>query len=50
MCEYYEVPLYFYADKESLGQCCGKEFRASVAIVDENLAKAVADKLSASGR
>ena len=50
MCEYYEVPLFFYADKESLGQCCGKEFRASVAIVDENLAKAVADKLSASGR
>ena len=50
MCEFYEVPIYFYGNKEDLGNCCGKEFRASVAIMDENLAKAVADKLSASGR
>ena len=50
MCTFYEVPIYFYGNKEDLGSCCGKEFRASVAIMDENLAKAVADKISASGR
>ena len=50
MCAYYEVPLFFYGNKEELGASCGKEFRASVAIMDENLAKAVADKISASGR
>ena len=28
MCTYYEVPLYFLSDKESLGRAMGKEFRA----------------------
>ena len=37
MCTYYEVPLYFLSDKESLG----KEFRASLAVQDENFAKAI---------
>ena len=41
MTSFYEVPIYFYGDKESLGRAIGKEFRASLAIVDENLAKAV---------
>ena len=45
MTDFYEVPLYFYGDKESLGGAIGKEFRASLAIVDENLAKAVESKL-----
>ena len=26
MCTYYEVPLYFLSDKESLGRAMGKEF------------------------
>ena len=37
MCTYYEVPLYFLSDKESLGRAMGKEFRASLAVQDENL-------------
>ena len=41
MCEFYEVPIYFIADKEKLGKYCGKEFRASLAIQDENFAKAL---------
>ena len=41
MCEFYEVPIYFIADKEELGKYCGKEFRASLAIQDENFAKAL---------
>ena len=39
------IVIYFYGDKESLGRAIGKEFRASLAIVDENLAKAVETKL-----
>ena len=45
MCEFYEVPLYFFADKEGLGKAMGKEFRASLAIQDENFAKAVMKEL-----
>ena len=45
MTSFYEVPIYFYGDKESLGRAIDKEFRASLAIVDENLAKAVETKL-----
>ena len=41
MCEYYEVPLYFYGTKEELGHAIGKEYRASLAIVDQGLANAV---------
>ncbi len=32
MCEFYEVPIYFYKDKDTLGHAMGKEFRASLAI------------------
>ncbi|MBQ0001650.1 MAG: ribosomal L7Ae/L30e/S12e/Gadd45 family protein [Clostridiales bacterium] len=45
MCEYYEVPIYFIADKENLGRAMGKEFRASVAIQDENFAVALLREL-----
>ena len=41
MCEYYEVPVFFLSDKEGLGKAMGKEFRASLAIQDENFAKAI---------
>lgn len=41
MCLYYEVPVYFYGSKEELGACIGKEFRASLAVTDENFAKAI---------
>lgn len=45
MTNFYEVPYYEYADKELLGSSIGKQFRASLAITDENLAKAVEKKL-----
>ena len=47
MTNFYQVPLYFYGSKEALGRCIGKQFRASLAITDENLAKAVEDKILA---
>lgn len=45
MTDFYEVTIYFYGTKEELGRAIGKEFRASLAIVDENLANAVESKL-----
>ena len=45
MTDFYHVPCYCYGSKEDLGRCIGKEFRASLAVIDENLAKAVENKL-----
>lgn len=45
MTDFYEVPMYVFGTKEELGRCIGKEFRASLAITDENLANAVKKKL-----
>lgn len=45
MCTYYEVPLYFYGEKEELGHAMGKEQRASLALMDEGFAKAIEKQL-----
>ena len=49
MCTFYKVPLYFYGTKEGLGHFMGKEFRASMAVTDEGLAKAVEKQLVLAG-
>ena len=41
MCEFYEVPMFVYGDKETLGHAMGKEFRASLAITDFGFAKGI---------
>ena len=41
MCEFYKVPIYFYGDKDTLGHAMGKEFRASLAILDEGFADGI---------
>ena len=41
MCELYKVPIYFYGDKDTLGHAMGKEFRASLAILDEGFAEGI---------
>ena len=41
MCEYQKVPICFYSDKESLGHAMGKQFRASLAVLDEGFAKGI---------
>ena len=41
MCEFYQVPIYFYKDKDTLGHAMGKEFRASLVILDEGFAKGI---------
>lgn len=44
MCIYRCVPYYIYSDKDTLGKCIGKQFRASLAVIDENLAKAIIEE------
>ncbi|MBS6195236.1 MAG: ribosomal L7Ae/L30e/S12e/Gadd45 family protein [Clostridiales bacterium] len=46
MCEYYQVPYYEFGQKTELGRAIGKEFRASLAVTDENLAKALMKQLT----
>ena len=46
MCEFYHVPVYFYGTKDELGHAIGKEYRASIAIIDQGLAKAVIQSIN----
>ena len=43
--DYYGVACYQFGTKEELGRYTGKDFRASLAVTDENLAKAIEEKL-----
>ena len=45
MCKFYRVPIYFYGDKDTLGHAMGKEFRASLAILDEGFAAGIQKEL-----
>ena len=45
MCEYRKIPGYVFGEKEELGHALGQEFRATLAITDENLAAAVKAQL-----
>ena len=45
MCEFYKVPICFYGDKDTLGHAMGKEFRASLAILDEGFADGIQREL-----
>jgi len=49
MCDFYEVPICFYGDKDTLGHAMGKEFRASLAILDEGFAKGILKQLNNGG-
>ena len=40
-CSYYEVPVYRYSTKQSLGRAIGKDLRSSLAITDVGLAHAI---------
>lgn len=45
LCNHYQVPLYIWCDKEHLGHAIGKEFRVSVAVVEQGFADAVCKQL-----
>lgn len=44
-CAYYHVPLVIYGTKEELGAAMGKEFQASLAVLDEGFSKAIEKEL-----
>ena len=46
MCSYYKAEMREYADKDALGHAIGKEFRASLAVIDKGLAQAVLKKMN----
>lgn len=46
MCQYYQVPYYLYSDKDNLGHCIGKEFRATMAILDQGFSTSIEKQLS----
>ena len=45
MCTHYNVPIYFMEDKVALGHAMGKQFRASLAILDKGFADAIIKQL-----
>lgn len=46
-CSYYEVPVYQYGTKETLGRAIGKDFRSSLAVIDAGLADEIIKYLKA---
>ena len=46
MCAYYQVRLRSFLTKEELGRAIGKEYRACLAVLDENLARAIGKELN----
>lgn len=45
MCMYYEIPIYFYSNKEALGHAIGRQFRASLAVLDEGFKNTIEKRL-----
>jgi ribosomal protein L7Ae-like RNA K-turn-binding protein len=45
MCTFYKVPIYYFGEKTELGHFMGKEFRASLAVLDRGLADAIEKQL-----
>ena len=40
-CSFYKIPIIFLGTKEELGHAIGKEYRASLAILDKGFAEAI---------
>ena len=47
-CSFYKVPILFLGTKEELGRAIGKEYRASLAILDKGFAEAIMNKTKSS--
>lgn len=45
MCRFYGVPFHFYGTKTELGAAIGREFRASLAILDAGLSSVIEERL-----
>ena len=49
MCAYYKVPICYFGKKEELGHAMGKQMRASLAVLDEGLSKAMLKQMNLNG-
>ena len=45
MAAFYKTPLYFYASKDELGGCIGKEYRSMVAVLNQGFASSIEKQL-----
>ena len=45
MCRYRKIRIIEYVQKEELGRCIGKEFRACVAVLDQGFATSILKQL-----
>lgn len=48
-CSFYEVKLYLYGTKESLGKAMGKEIRSCAAVTSAGLAKSIINRIESNG-
>ena len=44
-CRYYHVPIAVFEEKEKLGSAIGKQFRASLAVLDQGFASSISKNL-----
>lgn len=44
-CTYYEVPVYRFGTKETLGRAIGKDYRSSVGVCDAGLADTIIKRM-----
>ena len=44
-CSYYNVPIYFFGNKDDLGHAIGKDVRTSLAILDKGFAESLRKNL-----
>ena len=49
-CSFYKIPVFIYGTKEELGHAIGKEYRASLAVLDPGFAGAVMKKIEQSSQ
>lgn len=47
MCDFRQIPIVCYSNKEELGHAMGKQFRVSVAFLDEGFANSVMKQITA---
>ena len=48
-CSYYQVPVYQYGTKETLGRAIGKDLRSSLAITNAGLSESIIKHLESNG-
>lgn len=48
MCAYRSIPIRFLGDKEQLGKCIGKGFRANLAVTDAGFAESIRKRIDGS--